>query len=141
VGPRRGGWPLFYFLNPLVALLLLPCCCCPYPNSSTKTHMASLPGVKQPKPQVSAKGLECSWYFDAMIRCGGIGNQMTALYKNGELDDCSATAEDLQTCLAIKWKSVGDIEAATAKLQESNLTESTTMGIVWEARAKPTLYK
>ena len=113
----------------------------PHTQSPTKTHMASLPGVKQPKPQVSAKGLECSWYFDAMIRCGGIGNQMTALYKNGELDDCSATAEDLQTCLAIKWKSVGDIEAATAKLQESNLTESTTMGIVWEARAKPTLYK
>ena len=101
--------------------------------------MASLPGVRQPKPQVSAKGLECSWYFDAMIRCGGIGNQMTALYRKGELDDCSETAEDLQTCLAIKWKSVGDIETATARLQESKLKESTTIGIIWDARESPSL--
>ena len=100
-----------------------------------------LGGTKQAKPQVSAKGLECSWYFDAMIRCGGIGNQMTALFRKGELDDCSDTAEDLKTCMAIKWKSVGDIEAATAKLQASNLTESTTIGVIWEARENPSLFE
>ena len=117
-----------------------PCPEAPSISQPVKMSNMGAPGVKQVKPTTTARGLECSWYFDAMVRCGGIGNQMTALYRKGELDDCSETADDLRTCLAIKWKSVGDIEAATAKLQASRLQESTTIGVIWEARKKPSLY-
>lgn len=98
-------------------------------------------GVRQSKPKTTAHGLSCVWYFDAMIRCVGLGNQFTKIYRTGDIDTCEEAKEDLITCGKIKWAAIGDIEAATAKLQASNLQDSTSIGIIWEARDEPSLHE
>ena len=92
-----------------------------------------------PKPD-TAKELNCTWYFDGMVRCAGLGNQITNLYHTGELDNCREAYESFASCLAIKYKSIGDMEGATEKLKASQLKESPTQGVVWDDRARPSLF-
>ena len=92
----------------------------------------------EPKP-TSAKDLNCTWYFDGMVRCAGVGNQLTQLYHNGELDSCREAYDSFATCLAIKYKSISNMEEATEKLRLSQLKVSSTKNIVWEDRKHPSL--
>jgi hypothetical protein len=94
---------------------------------------------EEPKPD-SARDLNCTWYFDGMVRCAGFGNQITHLYHTGELDSCRDAYESFASCLAIKYKSIGDMEEATRRLKASQLKESPTVGVVWDERERPSLF-
>ena len=59
-----------------------------------------------------------------MVRCAGVGNQITHMYHTGELDSCREAYESFASCLAIKYKSIGDMEEATRRLKASQLKES-----------------
>ena len=99
------------------------------------------PGQKpaEPKP-ASAADLNCTWYFDGMVRCAGVGNQLTHMYRTGELDSCREAYESFASCLEIKYRAIGDMQGATERLRKSQLKESPTQGIIWDDRETPSLF-